>query len=77
MAIETSELDRMQNDYKSAVEAWIAAIRREEALASSNHDEAQIDQWEAAGRDEETARTRAKAAKEAYESALREEFFNF
>ena len=31
------ELDQMQSAYKAAVEEWIAAIKREEALASVNH----------------------------------------
>ncbi len=77
MAIEVAELDKMQSDYKAAVEEWIAAIRQEEALASANHSIAEIDQWEGAADREEEARDKAKAAKEAYEDALREKFFNF
>ena len=77
MSIEIAELDQMQSNYKEAVEEWIAAIRQEEALASVNHNVAEIDQWENAGDNEEKARDKAKAAKKAYEDALREEFFNF
>jgi hypothetical protein len=77
MAIEEAELDKMQSDYKAAVEEWIATIRQEEALASANHSVAEIDQWEGAADREEEARDKAKAAKEAYEDALREKFFNF
>lgn len=77
MSIEISELDRMQSDYKAAVEEWVAAIRREQALASVNHTVAQVDEWENAGRAEEEARGKAKDAKKAYEDALRQEFFNF
>ncbi len=77
MAIEVAELDRIQSSYKAAVEEWIAAIRKEEALASVNHSEAEIDTWESAGFAEEDAREKAKAAKKAYEDALRNEFFNF
>jgi hypothetical protein len=78
MAIDAAELDKMQSDYKAAVEEWIAAIRQEEALASSaDHSVAEIDQWEAAADREEEARDKAKSAKEAYEDALREKFFNF
>jgi hypothetical protein len=43
------ELDRLQSSYKAAVEEWIAAIRKEEALASVDHSEAELDAWEAAG----------------------------
>ena len=77
MAIEISDLDQMQAAYKTAVEQWIAAIREEEALASHNHSEAEVDGWEAAGFREEDARDKAKTAKDEYEAALREKFFNF
>ena len=77
MAVEIKELDQMQADYKTAVDEWVAAIHQEEALASGNHSEAEIDTWEAAGFREEEAREKAKQAKKQYEDALREEFFNF
>jgi hypothetical protein len=77
MTIEKAELDQMQSTYKAAVDEWIATIRLEENLASANHSVAEIDKWEAAGDREEEARNKAKGAKKAYESALRQEFFNF
>jgi len=77
MSITASELDTIQSTYNLAVDEWIKAIRHEEALASTNHSEAEIDLWEGACNDEEAARSKAKAAKSAYESALRQEFFNF
>ena len=43
---EPSELDELQANYKVAVENWISAIRKEEALASVNHSVTEIDQWE-------------------------------
>ena len=67
----------MQANYKAAVEEWIAAIRHEEALASVNHDVADVDAWEHSHDAEELARKKAKEAKAAYEDALREEFFGF
>jgi hypothetical protein len=77
MEDQDAELDRMQSDYKAAVDEWIAAIREEEALASVNHSVAEIDQWEGAGFKEEEIRSRAKAAKKEYEAALRLKFFDF
>ncbi|MGD0649090.1 MAG: hypothetical protein ABR971_13975 [Acidobacteriaceae bacterium] len=78
MAIENAELNRMQGKYQAAVEDWIAAIRKEEVLASAAvHSETEIDLWEGACFAEEAARGKAKAAKKAYEDALRQEFFNF
>ncbi len=77
MAIEIAELDGLQSAYKKAVDEWVVAIREEEALASVAHTVAEVDKWEHADEREETARDKVKDAKEAYESALREEFFNF
>jgi hypothetical protein len=77
MTIAISDLDQKQAAYKAAVDQWVAAIREEEALASCNHSEAEIDTWEASGFREAEARERAKAAKIRYEDGLRETFFNF
>jgi hypothetical protein len=77
MSVEVSDLNEMQAAYKEAVEQWIKAIREEEALASVDHSEAEIDAWEAADFREEDAREKAKEAKKNYEDALREKFFNF
>lgn len=74
---EHPELDELQASYKSAVEAWIAAIRREEELASCDHSIADVDKWEQAHFDEEEMRTTVKAAKAKYEDALRAKFFGF
>ena len=77
MSSEHPELDELQMAYKSAVEEWIAAIRKEEALASVNHDIAEVDNWEAAHFAEDELRSQVKDAKEKYEDALREKFFGF
>jgi hypothetical protein len=73
---EHAELDRLQAAYKAAVDQWVEMIRKEETLASGNHNVAEIDQWEAAGFEEDEARNRVKAAKRDYEDALRHKFFN-
>ena len=62
MDIEGAKLDRMQSDYKPTVEAWIAAIRLEEQLASVNHSVADVDLWENAYFLAEAARSKAEAA---------------
>ena len=77
MSSEHPELDELQMAYKGAVEEWIAAIRKEEALASVNHSVAEVDQWEAAHFAEDELRSQVKDAKEKYEDALREKFFGF
>ena len=77
MSGEHPELDKLQAAYKDTAEAWITAIRKEEALASVNHDVAEVDQWEQAHLEEEELRNKVKAAKEEYEDALRAKFFGF
>ena len=78
MSCEHPELDGLQAAYKNSVEAWIASIRKEEALASAaDHSVTEIDQWEKAHFEEEEMRNNVKAAKVKYEDALRAKFFGF
>jgi len=74
---DVAELDRMQAAYKAAVEAWIKAIRAEEALASVNHSVAEVAQSAGAHFREDALRNGVKAAKTQYEDALREKYFSF
>ena len=77
MAVELAELDQLQDSYKEAVDEWVVVIRDEEALASVNHDVADVDAWEKAAMQEDELRQKVRAAKKAYEDALREKFFKF
>ena len=70
--MERSELDRLQQVYKQAVEQWIAAIREEEALATSDHSIVAWERWEQAGFKAQEAQDQATVAKEAYKDALRQ-----
>jgi hypothetical protein len=72
-----AELDALQAAYRQAVDAWVTAIREEEALASVAHNIAEIDRWEAAAFRREDLRGEVKAAKAAYEDALRRVHFDF
>jgi hypothetical protein len=71
VAIERSELDRLQRLYKEAVERWVAAIREEEALATPDHSIVAWEQWEQAGFKAQEAADQATEAKEAYKAGLR------
>jgi hypothetical protein len=71
MAIERSELDLLRQSYKAAVEEWIAAIREEEALATSDHSIRAWERWEQAGFKEQEVQDKANEAKEAYKDGLR------
>ena len=71
MAIERTDLDRIQKAYKDAVDLWIAAIREEENLATPDHSIVAWELWEQAGFKADEARDQANAAKEAYKDGLR------
>ncbi len=71
------ELDQLQADYKAAVDNWVGAIREEEALASANHDVAELDKWEAAHFREHKLHKEVDYRKRLYENALRKEFYGF
>ncbi len=71
------ELDRLQADYKAAVDKWVKAIREEEELASGNHNVAELDNWEAAYFRAAKQQQEAAYRKRLYEDALRREFFGF
>ena len=71
------ELDRLQAAYKAAVHEWVKAIREEEALASGNHNVAELDQWEAAHFRQHKLHREVVYRKRLYEDALRREFFGF
>jgi len=58
-AEELVELDDLQAAYKAAMEQWIVAIRKEEALVSvTPHSVAEVDKWEGAHFEEDEARNK-------------------
>ena len=57
--------------YKAAVDEWVAAIREEEALASGNHNVAELDLWEAAHFSEHKLHQNVTYRKRLYEDAQR------
>ena len=75
--MENAELDTLRFKYKAAVERWIAAIRAEENLATTDHSMVAVEDWEKANFSEEDARSIAKAARVEYQDALRQVLFNF
>jgi hypothetical protein len=73
--MDNAEYDRLRQAYKDAVDAWVAAIREEEALATPDHSMTAMERWDAAGFKEQDAQKKAIDAKEAYKDALRQ--FNY
>ena len=77
MAVDEEKLDKLQADYKKAVDEWVIAIRKEEELASVDHSVADIDAWEEAGFEEHKLQREVIYRKKLYEDALREDLFGF
>ncbi len=71
------ELDQLQATYMTAVDDWVKAIRTEQALASGNHDVAELDKWEEAHYAEHKLHKEVEFRKRLYEDALRREFYGF
>ena len=65
------DLDQLRLAYKRAVDAWVAAIRAEEALATPDHSMVAMEHWDAAHFKEDDAQTKATEAREAYKDGLR------
>ena len=77
MAENQEELDRLQADYRKAVDDWVAAIREEESLAAVEHSVAKLDQWEEAHYREHKMHKEVIFRKRLYEDGLRREFYGF
>ena len=65
------DLDALQQGYKQAVDQWVAAIRAEEALATTNHSETAMERWDRADFAVQDAEKQAKEARDAYKEGLR------
>jgi hypothetical protein len=75
--METTELDRLRQAYKMAVDQWVATIREEEELATPDHSMVQMERWDAACFREQDAKEKAQAAKDKYKDALRQVNYSF
>jgi hypothetical protein len=69
--VNETNLDQLRTTYKKCVDAWVDAIRAEEALATPDHSMVAMERWDAAHFTEQDAQTRVKEAREAYKDALR------
>jgi hypothetical protein len=69
--MDHTELDQLRAAYKAAVDAWVNAIRSEEALATPDHSMTAMEKWDAAHFSEQDAQEKAAKACAAYKDALR------
>jgi len=70
--MSNDQLDERQRAYKQAVDRWIEAIRAEEALATSNHSETAMENWDRADFAVQDAQKQAREAREQYKEGLRQ-----
>ncbi len=75
--MENADFDRLLKDYKQAVDAWVDAIRAEEALATADHSMLQMELWDDAGLRVHDSELAAKKARDRYKNALRKKNFGF
>ncbi len=73
----TPDLDQLRLAYKQAVDAWVATIRAEEALATPDHSMVAMEHWDTAHFNEQDAQKKATEAREAYKDGLRTANYGF
>jgi len=69
--------DELLKEYRHAVDAWIAAIETEEALANDDHSMVEMEKWDSAALVAVDAEAAAKKAREHYKNALRKKNYGF
>jgi hypothetical protein len=75
--MEDKDFDQLLTHYKNALDAWVAAIRAEEALANDDHSMVEMEKWDAAGFVIHDAEATAKKARDQYKNALRKKNYGF
>jgi hypothetical protein len=75
--MEDKDFDQLLANYKQAVDAWVIAIRTEEALANEDHSMIEMEKWDAAGFVIHDAEAAAKKARDRYKNALRKKNYGF
>jgi hypothetical protein len=75
--MSTPDFDQLLAAYKQANDAWVDAIRAEEALANDDHSMVEWEKWDAAGFVVHDAENAAKKAHDAYKNALRQKHYGF
>jgi hypothetical protein len=75
--MEEQDFDHLLARYKQAVDAWVDAIRIEEALANEDHSMIEMEKWDAAGFVLHDAEAAAKNARDQYKNALRKKNYGF
>jgi hypothetical protein len=75
--MDDTNFDQLLSDYRRAIDAWVAAIQAEEALANDDHSMVEMEKWDAAGFTVHDAEAMAKKARDQYKNALRKKNYGF
>jgi len=75
--MSSPDFDQLLAAYKQANDAWVDAIRAEEALANDDHSMVEMEKWDAATLAADEAQSAAVDAREKYKAALREKNYGF
>jgi hypothetical protein len=75
--MQDKNFDQLLNDYRQAIDTWVAAIRAEEGLANDDHSMVEMEKWDAAGFTVHDAEATAKKARDQYKNALRKKNYGF
>jgi hypothetical protein len=75
--MEDLNFDQLLADYQEAINAWVDAIRAEEALANDDHSMIEMEKWDAAGLHVHDTELTAKKARDQYKNALRKKNYGF
>ena len=75
--MHAKNFDELLKDYRQAIDAWVDAIKAEEALANDDHSMVEMEKWDAAGFTEHDAEAVAKKARDQYKNALRKKNYGF
>jgi hypothetical protein len=71
------DFDQLLTEYRHAIDAWVAAIKAEEALANEDHSMIEMEKWDAAGLHVHDTELAAKKARDRYKNALRKKNYGF
>ena len=75
--MENLDFDQLLTNYRQAIDAWVDAIRAEEALANEDHSMIEMEKWDTAGLHVHDTERAAKKARDLYKSALRKKNYGF
>ena len=75
--MQAKNFDQLLQEYRQAIDAWVAAIRAEEALANDDHSMVEMEKWDAAGFVTHDAEAVAKKARDRYKNELRKKNYGF